>query len=58
MLAAAQKLKILQSFILVAVNAVYSSSAQTNKEGNEKLVFKRFEAELGSSTSVEDTGQL
>jgi hypothetical protein len=47
MLTANQKLKILQSFIcLVAVNAVYSSGVQTNKEGKEKLVFQCFEAEL------------
>ena len=45
MLTPTQKLKILQNFIcLVAVNAVYSSGVQTNKEG--KLVFKNFEAEL------------
>ena len=47
MLTPTQKLKILQNFIcLVAVNAVYSSGVQTNKEGKEKLVFKHFEAEL------------
>jgi hypothetical protein len=47
MLTPTQELKILQNFIcLVAVNAVYSSGVQTNKEGKEKLVFKHFEAEL------------
>jgi hypothetical protein len=47
MLTPNQKLKILQNFIcLVAVNSVYSSGVQTNKEGKEKLVFKCFEAEL------------
>jgi hypothetical protein len=47
MLTPNQKLKILQNFMcLVAVNAVYSSGVQTNKEGKEKLVFKFFEAEL------------
>ena len=47
MLTPTQKLKIVQNFIyLVAVNAVYSSGVQTNKEGKEKLVFKHFEAEL------------
>ena len=47
MLTTNQRLKILQSFIyLVAVNFVYSSGVQTNKEGKEKLVFATFEAEL------------
>ena len=47
MLTTNQRLKILQSFIcLVAVNSVYSSGVQTNKEGKEKLVFATFEAEL------------
>lgn len=47
MLTLNQKLKILQSLIcLISVNAVYSSGVQLNKEGNEKLVFVTFEAEL------------
>ena len=47
MLTSNQKLKILQNFIcLVAVNSVYSSGVQLNKEGKEKLVFATFEAEL------------
>ena len=47
MLTSNQKLKILQSFLcLVAVNSVYSSGVQLNKEGKEKLVFSAFEAEL------------
>ena len=47
MLTTNQRLKILQSFIyLVAVNFVYSSGVQTNKEGKEKLIFATFEAEL------------
>ena len=47
MLTSNQRLKILQSFIcLVAVNSVYSSGVQLNKEGKEKVVFATFEAEL------------
>lgn len=47
MLTTNQKLKILQNFIcLIAVNSVYSSGVQLNKEGKEKLVFSTFEAEL------------
>ena len=47
MLTSNQKLKILQNFIcLVAVNSVFSSGVQLNKEGKEKLVFATVEAEL------------
>jgi hypothetical protein len=47
MLTNLQKLKILQNLLcLVAVNAVYNSGQQCNKEGKEKKVFAIFEAEL------------
>lgn len=47
MLTPTQKLKILQNFLcLIAVNGVYKSGVQTNKEGKEKLAFAHFEAEL------------
>ena len=47
MLTALQKLKILQNFIcLIAVNHVYKSGVQMNKEGKEKQSFIVFEAEL------------
>ena len=47
MLTNLQKLKILQNLLcLIAVNAVYNSGQQCNKEGKEKKVFAIFEAEL------------
>ena len=47
MLTPTQKLKILQDFLcLIAVNGIYKSGVQTNKEGKEKLAFAHFEAEL------------
>jgi hypothetical protein len=47
MLTTLQKVKILQNLLcFVAVNAVYSSGEQCNKEGKEKKVFAIFEAEL------------
>jgi hypothetical protein len=47
MLTNLQKAKILQNLLcFVAVNAVYNSGEQCNKEGIEKKVFAIFEAEL------------